>query len=87
MSIFQGDWDVMTFFSRNTDCFSQQAQLGYNYLKYDNGWPTVLDGIVIIKSSAASISRLPGWWSLMILSGMWTLIAVRVSFAIANYPC
>lgn len=55
----------------------QNAQLGYNYLKYDSGWPVVLEGIVI-ESGASILSRSPGWWSLLILSGMWTLIACPV---------
>ena len=52
----------------------QDAQLGYNYLKYDSGWPEVLDGIVV-ESGASILSHSPGWRSLLILSGMWTLIA------------
>lgn len=44
----------------------QQAQLGYNYLKYDQGWPVVLEGIMV-QSSAAMMSRLPDMYMTFIL--------------------
>ena len=79
----------MRSFGHRTDCAMQNAQLGYNYLKYDSGWPVVLEGIVI-ASDASILSRLPGWSSLLILSGMWTLIAcplwLRLN-AIGNLAC
>ena len=61
-------------FGHKTDCIMQNAQLGYNYLKYDSGWPVVLEGIVI-ESGASILSRSPGLWSLLIMSGMWSCLA------------
>lgn len=58
-------------FGHRTDCVMQNAQLGYNYLKYDSGWPVVLEGIVI-ESGASILSCSPGWWYLLIMSGMWS---------------
>lgn len=68
----------------------QDAQLGYNYLKYDRGWPVVLEGIVTIESGASILTRSPGWWSLLILSSMWPLITYLVwlrLIAIGNLLC
>ncbi|KAJ5289030.1 Glycoside hydrolase family 43, partial [Penicillium angulare] len=42
-----------------------EAHLGWNYLRYDDGWPVVLDGIDI-SSSAGSILPVPRWLALTI---------------------
>ncbi|KAJ5115862.1 hypothetical protein N7456_000210 [Penicillium angulare] len=40
--------------------FHQEAHLGWNYLRYDDGWPVVLDGIDI-SSGAGSTLPVPRW--------------------------
>lgn len=45
--------------------FHQEAHLGWNYLRYDDGWPVVLDGIDI-SSGAGSTLPVPRWLVLTI---------------------
>lgn len=43
--------------------------MGWNYLKYDEGWPVALGGLDA-ASSAGSILSLPSWFALTIAMSM-----------------
>lgn len=52
------------------DFFSfQQAQLGWNYLDYEDGWPKPLGGENATSSSPISICKMSGWSSVTIILG------------------
>ncbi|CAG8273635.1 unnamed protein product [Penicillium salamii] len=51
-----------------------QAQLGWNYLNYEDGWPVPYGGQNATSASPASIYTLPSWSSVTVLIGLWFCI-------------
>ncbi|KAJ5623223.1 hypothetical protein N7490_011828 [Penicillium lividum] len=62
--------DVLYYHYLNTSIgfTDEDAHMGWNYLKYEDGWPVVVDGIDIDSSSAGSLLSVPGWLALMMMS-------------------
>ncbi|OQE90832.1 hypothetical protein PENNAL_c0011G06372 [Penicillium nalgiovense] len=50
-----------------------EAQLGWNYLKYEDGWPVPVEGINATANNAFRYGP-PGWGYLAIVSGLWLCI-------------
>ncbi|KAJ5153128.1 uncharacterized protein N7482_009606 [Penicillium canariense] len=69
--------DILYYHYLNTSIGfrDDQALLGWNYLKYDNGWPVVIDGIDA-KTSAAPVYQLPSRLYLLTMMGRWSRSAL-----------
>ncbi|KAJ5864804.1 uncharacterized protein N7529_006720 [Penicillium soppii] len=68
--------DILYYHYLNTSIgfLDTQAQLGWNYLEYKDGWPVPLEGEDAAAASAAPTNALPRWSSLTIVLGLWLYI-------------
>ncbi|KAJ5334599.1 hypothetical protein N7452_007002 [Penicillium brevicompactum] len=65
--------DILYYHYLNTSIGFEgsQAQLGWNYLDYEDGWPKPLGGENATSSSPISICKMSGWISVTIILGLW----------------
>ncbi|KAJ5780577.1 hypothetical protein N7457_005737 [Penicillium paradoxum] len=73
LGVLEGDAssDVLYYHYLNTSIGFEhkQAQLGWNYLEYEDGWPVTVGGENSTTTNAATIHGRPGWGCLMSVFG------------------